>query len=150
MFVLGDENATIFGNIIVSEPLAKLPKPSCLKIRIKDISNKDIYSHVLITKEIDLSGKKIVNNFDYELKFRKPIDGHLNSGYAITAVLNIGWCHDLHVYPWIRIGDFLTIKQHTITLEDGMNGYVKDINIECYGNYLSLVFINIFLLLKMF
>lgn len=86
-----------------------------------------------------MSGVTIVKELDYEITFKKPSKDHENTGYTLAAVLNIGWCHTQHVYPWIRIGDFLSVKQHLIKLKEDMDGYVKDIYIDCYGRFLLLL-----------
>jgi uncharacterized lipoprotein YbaY len=130
--ILTGEVVTVKGKVILPEQLAKLPDHSCLKIRVKDISDKDVFSHVLATKVHDLSKKSVGRKFDYVLKFRRPMESHENRGYTLAAVLNIGWCHQVHKHPWIRVGDFLSVVHHTIK-DSTKTEYTKDILIECYG-----------------
>lgn len=133
---LGDENVNISGKIVFPKNVGMLPKPSCLKIKIRDVSSFDVNSHLLAMKIVDLSNVNVEKFFTYTLLSKKPVNEHLNRGYTISAVLNIGWCHRESEFPWLRIGDFLALSEHTIFLQDGQDTYNQNIFVECYSKYI--------------
>lgn len=125
----------IVGNIIFPRKIAKLRKPSCIVIKMKEISFKGAYSNIIEYKEVTFDNHPVGNMLWYEIKSKKPVDQHLNWRFTISVVVNVGWCHKKNSYPWVHKGDFLSVKEHALFFTKDVDKYVKNIELECYGKF---------------
>lgn len=121
----------VSGKILFPAPIRKLPVPSCLRIKLKDMTLQDVPSIVVKEMQIDVSGQNIGTEYQYELETKKPVE--LWREYAVEAVLNNGWCKAKDQDQWIRPGDYLTDTSFRVDITDSEDSFVKDFSIICYG-----------------
>lgn len=77
---------------------------------------------------------------EFSFKSQKPNVEFLNREFALTAVINVGWCSDGSTSvngstssEWIRPGDFLSVERHPIIFEENRFEYGHNIKVVCYG-----------------
>lgn len=121
----------ISGKITFSEPTGKLPFPSCLRIRLADISLQDVPSVLIEEIQIDVSNQDVGTEYRYELETKKPIAWWRD--YAIRAVLNKGWCKQKGGDKWLRKGDYNTETSFRVPITEEGENFVKDVFVTCYG-----------------
>jgi uncharacterized lipoprotein YbaY len=124
----------ISGDVILPRAMGSLPTSSCLLVKVKDVSMMDGSSHVIATSLIDVSQKDVERKIQYTLESDKPVQEYLNRMFALSAVLNMGWCKSNKTNEWIRSGDYLSVKRHHVIFNKKQREYNMDINIECYDD----------------
>ncbi|XP_066929219.1 uncharacterized protein [Clytia hemisphaerica] len=85
---------TLTGEIEFKKELGVLPNGSCIKLRLEDISIADGSSFLVGERKFDLSGVEIKTTYQYKFTVPKPIEEDLHEFFAISAVLNKGWCSE--------------------------------------------------------
>lgn len=120
--LLGEKNISIHGSIKFDIKPGKLPKPSCMKIFLEDISLQDVNSVLYHESQYDLSGKTLEETFEYSLKTRKPRDMKYTY-YSLSVVLNVGWCPDKNSKLWVRNNDYLSDVTVKVQLEEDQHDY---------------------------
>ncbi len=126
----------------ISDAPETLEEKSCLKLTLEDVTS-------LFAKPIKVAEATMENigkEYDKEraLKYRLdlPDDKKLSeeNNYAISAVLNIGWCkgksEERYDDEWIRDKDFLT---DTTFVVKNLKQCAESSNDECHGPKISLV-----------
>ena len=132
----------IKGLIRFPRKLGKLPKPSCLIMNLKDVTQMDVPSKILSSDKMDLGEKTIGRLLAFNFASKKPVTQHLNRDFALNAVLNIGWCSaDDDSDQWVSANDYLTTKHYPIKLNASYDSYV-DIVIGKYHLFINVIFIS--------
>ena len=107
-----DRELTIRGNILlINPPPLNLPKNSCVKIRLEDTTIQDISSYTLAEVFMGTSTDIALTNNEipYIVRSKKPIVSEFKRYFAVSAVVNMGWCsRDVSNGDWIREGDYKT------------------------------------------
>ncbi|XP_066911698.1 uncharacterized protein [Clytia hemisphaerica] len=85
---------TLTGEIEFKKELGVLPNGSCIKLRLEDISIADGSLFLVGERKFDLSGVEIKTTYQYKFTVPKPIEDDLHEFFAISAVLNKGWCSE--------------------------------------------------------
>eukprot|EP00795_Rhopilema_esculentum_P016580 gene16580-8004_t len=125
-----DEVITIRGKVTFEKSPGKLPTPSCLRVVFEDVSVQDDGSVVYKTEEFNVSNSDISAHYDYKFKTKKPKTHH--EFYAVSAVLNVGWCASPDSNDWIRNFDFLSDSTIYVPLRDGTTDYEVDVPVIYY------------------
>ena len=133
ILIVGDKDMWIVGNIIFPNNVGRLLRPSCMVIKLQGISFPDTFSNIIGFQEVELYDIAIGKSLWYEIKSKKPVDQHIHWRYIIGIVVNVGWCQTKTSHPWARKGDYLSVKEHEITLKKNVYRYEVDVQLECYG-----------------
>ena len=91
----------------------------------EDVSIQDDESVVYKTEEFNVSSVDINAHYEYEFKTRKPKYNH--EFYAVSAVLNVGWCPDPDSNSWLRDFDFLSDTTIYVPISDNTTDYEVDV-----------------------
>ena len=116
--------------MIFKKSPGKLPSHSCLRVVFEDVSLADQGSVVYKTEEFNVSDTDINAHYMYEFKTKKPKENH--EFYAISAVLNVGWCADQDGDDWIRNFDFLSDTTLYVPISKGVTDYEVDVPVVFY------------------
>ena len=127
----------VSGKITFLEPTGKLPSPSCLRIKLSDVSLADVPSVLIKEIKLDVSDQDIGAEYQYEFETKKPVAWWRD--YSISAVLNKGWCKQEGESRWLRKGDFMTDARFSVDVTEEGNEFLKDFFIRCYGTYNTIV-----------
>ena len=87
----------------------------------EDVSLQDEASVVYENKEFNVSSADMNTHYEYKFKTKKPKDIH--EFYAISAVLNVGWCPDPDSDDWVRDFDFLSDTTIFVPISENTTDY---------------------------
>ena len=62
----------------------------------------------------------------------------MSNTFAISVVVNVGWCSTNDSVEWIRGGDYVSDVQYKVHLNDDANSYDVDVEVTRYGEWLVL------------
>ena len=139
---LANIDMTISGKVNFKGVNRILPTPSCLFVKIADVSRMDAPSTVIASKRFDLSEfDTSIGFYEYEITAKKPAKSQLWKRYGISATVHVGRCPDKR--QSVRDGDILTDTHHKLELTTSKNNYKKNINTICYSKLqqLTVIFI---------
>lgn len=139
--------ATLTGEVTLPYSFETHGKSSCLVIKISDVSFMDVRLIELASKVVELSVIKINSPIKYKLEFRTPLANDLKRSYAVSAVMNKGWCSGQKSQDWLRKGDFLS-PPYQVKLSQTTKLYRRNIKLSCYGKF--NIIINIILISFLF
>ena len=135
LIIIGRE-VYIRGKINFPKSMGRMKQSTYLTLTLKDSSFGDTASHVLTSKQIDLSGRLIGRSYTYRFYARIPLQKYHHRLFTITAVLNMGWKRGQGSMSWIRVGDYYSVKQHRIVFQSQKVEYLnKDLDVFCYGKF---------------
>lgn len=130
-----DEDMRIHGKVSFKKSPGKLPVPSCLRVVFEDVSMQDVDSVVYKTEEFNVSSTDINAHYDYEFKTKKPRESH--EFYAVSAVLNVGWCPDPDSESFVRDFDFLSDTTIYVPINENTTDYEVNVPVVFYCKFLT-------------
>ena len=116
---------TIKGTVGFNKAPGLLPSPSCLNLFFEDVSVQDVTSVVYAKKQTNVSNFDMKKQYNYLLETMMPNDTKLT--FAISVVLNVGWCPSENSTSWVRNKDFLSKSAVKVPLNPDEVSYTRDI-----------------------
>ena len=126
----GDEDIHIHGKVSFKKSPGKLPMHSCLRVVFEDVLIQDDASVVYKAEEFNVTNADINTHYEYKFTTKKPKDVH--EFYAVSAVLNVGWCPDPDSDDWIRDFDFLSDTTIYVPITENVTDYEVDVPVVFY------------------
>ena len=128
---------TIHGKVSFKKSPGQLPPKSCLRVVFEDVSIQDDASVVYKTEEFNVSSSSIDSHFEYKFSSKRP--KHHHEFYAVSAVLNVGWCPDPDSESWIRDFDFLSDTTIYVPISENTTDYEVNIPVvfNCESYYVQ-------------
>lgn len=129
----GEGKIRIHGKVSFKKSPGKLPVPSCLRVVFEDISIQDDDAVLYETKEFNVSSTDI--NADYEYSFTTQKPRFIHEFYAVSAVLNVGWCPDPDSDNLIRDFDFLSDTTIYVPISENTTDYEVNVPVVFYCKF---------------
>lgn len=129
--IAGNQTMRVKGKITFPQSTGRLPPPSCLRIKLADVSLQDAPSVSIKEIKIDVSNEDVGTEYEYELESKKPIAWWKD--YAISATLNKGWCKADGEKKSIKEGGYWTDTNFRVDITEEGEEYLKDISVVCSG-----------------
>ena len=134
--IVGNQTMRVKGKITFPRPTGRLPFPSCLRIKLADVSLQGAPSVSIKEIKIDVSNTDVGTEYQYILETKKPIAWWKD--YAISAMLNKGWCKADGEKKSIKKGDYWTDTNFRVDITEEREEYLKDISVVCFGTCCKL------------
>ena len=107
--------------------------PSCLIVKLLDVSYMDVSANIHDAVKINISGIP-ANELGYLLTSKMPTEEYLVSRtFDVSAVINVGWCKTENSLDWLKKGDYLSQHTNEVMIKSKQVNYIKHIDVNCFG-----------------